>query len=110
MYNSFVVPTAIPRNVKVSRSVNDATVLVVTWEPLTIVEAQGNIRYLVEGTSSMGSRKRQQNSLMQSVPANASMVMLTGANPGTSYTVVVTPVTSTGVKAQGKIATLYMLI
>lgn len=85
---------------------DDGTVLIVTWEPLTIVEARGFISYSVEATPSTSSRKRQQNKLMKIVPGNASIATLTEANPSTSYTVVVIPITSSGVRGQGEFTTL----
>ena len=79
----------------------DITVLVVSWEPLTIVEARGFIRYEVVATPSSGSRKRQQQTLRASVPYNTSVARLKGAEPSVSYGVVVRIFTRSGEAGPG---------
>ena len=99
----FLVPEKMPGNVMVRRDSEDNTVLLVSWEPLTIVEARGFITYEVMATPSSGSRKRQQQqALMTSVPYNMSMARLEGAAPGVSYAVQVTPRTSSQESGPGK--------
>ena len=91
---------------KVSRDLNDARVLLVTWELLTIVEAQGFITYNVEATPSTGSRKRQDGALSVTVPGNASGATLAGANPGLSYDVSVTPTAQSGKAGPGELCSV----
>ena len=104
------MPTKSPENVKVAHDPNDATVLLVTWDPLTIVEAQGFITYAVVATPPTGSRKRQNGAVMQTVPGNASGAMLTGANPGLAYDVSVTPVTRSGEAGPGEFRGIVRLV
>ena len=84
-----LVPEKQPGNVIAHHDPDDVTVLVVSWEPLTIVEARGFITYEVVATPSSGSRKRQQQTLRASVPYNTSVTRLKGAVPSVSYCVVV---------------------
>ena len=80
---------------------DDVTVLVVSWEPLTIVEARGFITYEVVATPSSGSRKRQQQSLRASMPYTTSVARLKGAEPSVSYGVVVRIFTRAGEAGPG---------
>ena len=63
--------------------------LVVSWKPLTIVEARGFITYEVVATPSSGSRKRQQQVRRASVPFNVNKIRLMGADPAIFYTIIV---------------------
>ena len=74
--------------------------LVVSWEPLTIVEARGFITYEVVATPSSGSRKRQQQILRASVPYNVNTIRLIGADAAVFYTIIVAVCVS---PMQGKI-------
>ena len=89
MDNFSKVPSKGPQNITVRRDPEDATVLVVSWEPLTIVEAHGFITYEVVATPSSGSRKRQQQILRASVPYNVNTIRLTGTDPAVFYTIIV---------------------
>ena len=83
------VPSKGTQNVTVRRDPDDITVLVVSWEPLTIVEARGFITYEVVATPSSGSRKRQQQILRASVPYNVNTIRLMGADAAVFYTIIV---------------------
>ena len=89
----FVEPTLIPGNVQAIRSTKDPTVIMVTWQPLTLVEARGFIEYLVV-LPSPGSAKRQLLSIQVSMDQNS--VMFTGLDPSLSYEVSMATVTSNG--------------
>ena len=90
----FTVPSKMPENVKVFRSKDDNTVLVVTWDPLTIVEARGFITYVIEATPSGVPMILQE--LHTEVPGNVSSVRLQGADPRIIYSVTVSPHSSGG--------------
>ena len=102
MFPIFLVPEKMPGNVMVRRDSEDNTVLLVSWQPLTIVEARGFITYEVVATPSSGSRKRQQQILRASVPYNMGVARLEGAAPEVSYAVQVTPRTSSQESGPGK--------
>ena len=95
------VPEKQTGNVMAYHDPVDVTVLVVSWEPLTIVEARGFIIYEVVATPSSGSRKRQQQTLRASVPYNTSVARLKGAEPSVSYGVVVKIFTRSGEAGPG---------
>ena len=95
------VPEKKTSNVMAYHDPDDVTVLVVSWEPLTIVEARGFITYEVVATPSAGSRKRQQQTLRASVPYNTSVARLKGAEPSVSYGVVVKIFTRSGKAGPG---------
>ena len=42
------VPTVSPANVDVTRSEEDPSEIVVTWQPLTLLEARGFIEYIIQ--------------------------------------------------------------
>ena len=85
-----------PSGVTVTR-VSD-TVIRVVWQPLSLVEAQGHIRYRVMVTSTTASKRKRQSTrgermcaLMSpcEVPANESSVLVGGLDRDTSYSVTV---------------------
>ena len=92
-----------PSNVMATR-IND-TLLRVSWQPLSLVEARGHITYDVIVTPTTGSRRRRQATqgervctLLSSceVPANESSVIVGGLDRDTSYSVTVMAVNSEG--------------
>lgn len=86
-------PTRPVRNVQAMHSSADATTVVVSWEPLTIVDARGFIEYLIELIPSVSS-KRQTLSML--VPMEQSRVEFTGLDPSQGYEATVATVTSDG--------------
>ena len=90
------VPAVPPRRVNVTRSMDNITVLKVTWEPLTLVEAKGFIQYRVTLTPG-GSWERQTTSgLTRTVPGDQNNTTFTDTDPATDYTVRVGTLTSNG--------------
>jgi len=90
-----------PRNVTITR-VSD-TEIRVTWQPLSLVEAQGHVRYNVMVTATTASKRKRQVTqgermcmLMSpcEVPANESSVLVGGLDRDTSYSVTVMAVNS----------------
>ena len=80
----------------------NGTTLRVSWQPLSLVEAQGCITYRVMVTPTTGSRRRQATqeervctlSSPCEVPANKSSVIVGGLDCDTSYSVTVNAVNS----------------
>ena len=73
------------------------------WQPLSLVEARGHIRYRVMVTSTTASKRKRQTTpgvrictLMSpcEVPANESSVLVGGLDPDTSYSVTVDAINS----------------
>ena len=90
-----------PSGVAVTR-VSD-TVIRVMWQPLSLVEARGHIRYRVMVTTTTTSKRKRQATqgermctLMSpcEVPANESSVLVGGLDQDTSYSVTVMAVNS----------------
>ena len=88
--NALSITTAspAPSNVMISH-INDTT-LIVSWQPLSVVEARGHIMYCVMVTPTTGSRRRRQATQGESVcklsspcevPANESSVIVGGTEP-----------------------------
>ena len=77
-----------PQQVKVIRAENDNTVLVVSWQRLTIVEARSFILYVVVVRPTI-ARKRQSAELMKEVAMNESSVRFEGLDPNARYDVTV---------------------
>ena len=87
----YTVPAVAPGKVNITRSI----VLIVTWEPLTLVEAKGFINYTVTLTPG-GSRKRQTGTLTRTVPGDQNSTTFTNTDPTVDYTVIVGTLTSDG--------------
>ena len=75
----------------------------VVWQPLSLVEARGHIRYRVMVTPTTASKRKRQTTpgvrictLMSpcEVPANESSVLVGGLDPDTSYSVTVDAINS----------------
>ena len=77
-----------PQQVKVIRAENDSTVLVVSWQPLTIVEARSFILYVVVVRPTK-AKKRQSAELRKEVAMNESSVRFEGLDPFVGYDVTV---------------------
>ena len=84
--------------------VSDTTIRV-SWQPLSLVEAQGHIMYYVMVTPTTGSRRRRQATQGESVctllspcevPANESSAIVVGLDCDTSYSVTINAVNSEG--------------
>jgi len=95
-----IEPTA-PSGVSVTRV--SETVIRVMWQPLSLVEARGHIRYRVMVTTTTTSKRKRQATqgermctLMSlcEVPANESSVLVGGLDRDTSYSVTVMAVNS----------------
>ena len=104
-YNALSLTTAppTPSNVMVTH-ISD-TVIRVSWQPLSLLEAQGRIMYNVMVTPTIGSRRRRQAAQGErvctlsspcEVPANESSVIVGGLDRDTSYSVTVMAVNSEG--------------
>ena len=102
------MPVISPQNVEVIRAENDSTVLLVSWQPLTIVEAQSFFFYVVV-VKLNEIRKRQSAELMKEVAMNESSVIFEGLDPNARYDVTVGTI---GVKSRmsGPGEHLYSLI
>ena len=92
-----------PSNVMVTHV--SGTIIRVTWQPLSLVEARGHIIYRVMVAHTTGSRRRRQAAQRErvctllspcEVPANESSVIVVGLDRDTSYTVTVMAVNSEG--------------
>ena len=90
-----------PSGVTVTRV--SETVIRVMWQPLSLVEARGHIRYRVMVTSTTANKRKRQATqgermctLMSpcEVPANESSVLVGGLDRNTSYSVTVVAVNS----------------
>ncbi len=92
------MPSIPPKNVSVFRSDVDRTVVIVTWIPLTLVEAKGFIRYVI--TLAVSTVKRQ-TPLTMTVSGNNATFQ--GLDPATEYEVSVGTVNSNGEAGPGKV-------
>ena len=75
----YTVASHSPGNITVTRFSN---IILITWQPLTLLEARGFIEYVVD-LHIMDSLKRQ--ALSKRVPMNQSNVTFTGLNPNQVY-------------------------
>ncbi len=91
-YSAPSVPAVTPKNVSVFRSDVDRTVIIVTWIPLTLVEAKGFIRYVI--TLAGSSLVKRQTPLTMIVSGNNATFQ--GLDPTTDYEVSVGTVNSNG--------------
>lgn len=87
-------PVRAPSNVMINRSTDDASRIVVKWQPLTLVEARGFVMYRVD-LRVANARKRQADLSMTAL-WNESNVTFTGLNPSSSYEGTVTAVPMDG--------------
>ena len=78
------VPTVSPANVGVTRSEEDPTEIVVTWQPLTLLEARGFIEYIIQ-LEETGSAKRQVLSMTVSMDEDS--VTFSGQDTAANYEV-----------------------
>ena len=90
-----IVPAVAPGNVAVTRSESDIRALIVTWEPLTLVEAKGFINYTVTLTPG-GS---QTGTLTRTVSGDQNSTTFTDTDPTMDYTVKVGTLTSNGLSS-----------
>ena len=88
------MPNKKPANVEVIRDPDEATVLVVTWESLNIIEARGFITYKVVATPT--SDEGADEIVLSNISNHESGVTLTGADPAVTYKVRVFTQTSSG--------------
>ncbi len=93
------VPGVTPKNVSVFRSDVDRTVVIVTWIPLTLVEAKGFIRYVITLAVSSPTVKRQ---IPLTMTVSGNNATFQGLDPATDYEVSVGTVTSNGEAGPGK--------
>ena len=88
---------AIPGNVQAMRSSEDSTIITVTWEPLTLVEARGFIQYLVMLRAFESSKGQVLLGLLSmQVPSNRGSATFTNLDPAQGYEASVAAVTSNG--------------
>ena len=99
----YILPTEPPAPSGVSVTRVSDTVIRVEWQPLSLVEARGHIRYRVMVTSTTANKRKRQSTqgermctLMSpcDVPANESSVLVGGLDRDTSYSVTVMAVNS----------------
>ena len=103
-YGLLYLPIEPPAPSSVSVTHVSETVIRVMWQPLSLVEARGHIRYRVMVTPTTASKRKRQATqrermctLMSSpckVPANESSVLVGGLDRDTSYSVTVMAVNS----------------
>ena len=72
------------------------TAVRVSWEPLTLVNANGFITSYTIILTPVNSRKRQATTEMKIVPANQSSVVFTGLHSNTAYRISVHATTGGG--------------
>ena len=70
------MPLTEPAEVSVTRSTEDASVVVVSWRPFTLVEARGFIEYIVQ-LHEASSSKRQQPLTMRANMTQSSVTFTT---------------------------------
>ena len=92
-------PTRSVGNVQAMRSPEDPTIIIVTWEPLTIVEARGFIRYRITLTPSASSKRQE---LSMEVAMDQSSVEFTGLDPSRGYGASVATIMSDGTPGEGE--------
>lgn len=96
------MPTVSPANVGVTRSEEDPSEIVVTWQPLTLLEARAFIEYLIQ-LHVVGSVKRQV--LSMTVPMDEDSVTFSGLDTTADYEVSVGTITvSSGDTGPGELA------
>ena len=78
------MPTVSPANVGVARSEEDPSEIVVTWQPLTLLEARGFIEYIIQ-LEETGSVKRQELSMTVSMDEDS--VTFSGLDTAANYEV-----------------------
>lgn len=88
------MPPFPPRNVTASHSVDDRSIISVTWQPLTLVEAKGFIEYIVQ--LYIVSSVKRQDGLTQQVPMNQSSVDFTGLDTTSNYEATVGTISLSG--------------
>ena len=96
-----IVPTVSPAFVSVTRSEKNPSEIVVTWQPLTLLEARGFIEYLIQ-LYEVGSVKRQTLSL--TVPMDQDNAVFRDQDTTANYEVSVgTIIVSSGVIGPGEL-------
>ena len=101
-YIMLTAPSIAPQNLSISRI--SPTVMVVSWTPLSYVEARGFISHYTVAYSPQTSdgRKRQDNGQIITVPGmNSSITRIVGLDPDTVYTVQVSATTGGGTSTVG---------
>ena len=102
------VPTMSPTNVGVIRSEEDPSEIVVTWQPLTLLEAKGFIEYLVQ-IHKVGSIKRQL--LSMTVPMDEDSVTFSDLDTTADYEVSVGTITvSSGDTGPGELVLFVLAV
>ncbi len=91
------MPAVTPKNVSVVRSGIHRTVIIVTWIPLTLVEARGFIRYVV----TLVPTARERIPVRMTVSGNTATFQ--DLNPATDYEVSVGTINSNGENGPGKV-------
>ena len=94
------VPVVSPMNVTVSRL--GEKVILVKWQPLTLVEAKGFIEYVVT-LQVASSRKRQESAVLtKTASMSANCINFTGVDPSVDYQATVSTMTSDGRRGPGE--------
>ena len=98
MHINLVAPSIAPMDVSIDRT--SPTVMVVSWTPLSYVEARGFIsNYTVAYSPQTSGRRRRQSidTMFQTVPGmDSSTTRIEGLDPDTGYTVQVSATTGAG--------------
>ena len=96
-YYFFTAPNTSPMNVRAIRTT--ATVIMVSWRPLTLTEARGFVSHYTVTYSPQvisGGRKRQAAMTEVVSGMDANMTSIDGLDPGTVYNVQVSAATAAG--------------
>ena len=102
------MPTVSPTNVGVTRSEEDPSEIVVTWQPLTLLEARGFIEYLIQ-IHKVGSIKKQL--LSMTVPMDEDSVTFSDLDTTADYEVSVgTRTVSSGDTGPGELAAVVLSV
>ena len=97
LYFLYTVPSTAPRNTSIYRT--SPTVMVVSWTPLSYVEARGFISHYIVAYSpqTSGGRKRQATGQTVTVPGmDSSTTTIDNLDAGTVYSVQVSATTGGG--------------
>ena len=98
------MPTVSPKNVGVTRSEEYPSEIVVTWQPLTLLEARGFIEYLIQ-LHKTGSVKKQVLATTVHVPMDEDSVTFSDLDTTANYEVSVgTRTVSSGDTGPGELA------
>ena len=97
IYSNLTAPSVAPQNVRVNRP--SATVMIISWRPLTLAEARGFVSHYTVTYSPQiisGGRKRQAAMTEVVSGMDSNIVAIDGLDPDTVYNVQVSATTGGG--------------